>query len=310
MKCFDALKYGETQLLNSGQEKHRAIYNAETLMMHILHCSKTDLVRRKDREINDVEMQIYNKSIKELSAGKPLEYITHTANFFGYDFFVNEAVLIPRIDSEILIENVIDFIKKNKKNVIEKINSNRKIKILDACCGSGCLGLSLVKNIADKNLLFSNKIDDYDKKIELTLMDNSSMAMQIAKINTQKLEIDKYAVMHFLISDILLNGLGNDKYDIILCNPPYIETETIKTLDDGVKKFEPHSALDGGADGLKFYRFMASILKKSLVFDGVAFFEIGFNQGITANTIFTNLGYKTLLTKDYHNNDRCIIVSL
>ena len=95
MKCFDALKYGETQLLNSGQEKHRAIYNAETLMMHILHCSKTDLVRRKDREINDVEMQIYNKSIKELSAGKPLEYITHTANFFGYDFFVNEAVLIP-----------------------------------------------------------------------------------------------------------------------------------------------------------------------------------------------------------------------
>lgn len=227
-----------------------------------------------------------------------------TLFFFGYNFFVNESTLIPRIDSEIIIEDAISFFL-NDKQINEKLKNKKTIKILDACCGSGCFGLSFVKNIAKKQTITNQQ----NVAIELTMLDISSAAIQVAKINAQKLLPNTQSInVKYIINNVIINGFGYEKYDIILYNPPYIEKSTIAHLDESVKNFEPHLALDGGEDGLKFYKTVAPVLIKNFFQNSIAFCEIGFNQGERTKKIFSENGFTVEIKKDYGHRDRYLIL--
>ena len=300
MKLNELFQTGTKILIENGFDQQTAVKDAKNLLTYVMRFNDAMFLKHKNSDVNITQQNNYINILKEHANGKPPEYITHNVDFFAYNFFVNESTLIPRVDSEIVVECAVKYIQNNKNFFKEKQKNNIKIKILDACCGSGCLGLSFVKTILDKNIV--------NNDIELTFIDISSMAMQVAKINSQKLNLDKQISIKYLISDILINNLGNEIYDIILCNPPYIESDTIEKLDKSVKEFEPHLALDGGIDGLKFYKSISAILHKNMSASSVAFFEIGYNQATKATEIFASKNFIVDVKKDYGNNDRCLII--
>ena len=268
----------QTELNLSPSEAKRDV---EDIAMYATKWSRAELLTRRDEEVGITHKAIFDKALADRIGGKPLQYITNSACFFGYDFFVNESCLIPRVDSEVLVENAL------------KDCTQDNIKVLDLCCGSGCLGLSFAKQMAERGA-----------QCNLTMLDISSNAIQIARLNTQKLGIKA----KFMVADILQGLALDEQFDVIFCNPPYIETAEIANLDKQVKDFEPHLALDGGTDGLKFYRAVAENLKSIMEKGGKSYFEIGYNQGQTASEIFTAKGFNVDIKKDYGKNDRCLIV--
>ena len=276
---YDELLQSGIQQLGFNKKK-----DVEDLLCYSAKITLAELLANKNKEVGDVAVNIYNKALEEYAKGKPLAYITHNVCFYGYDFFVNEGCLIPRVDSEVLIENAL-------RNI--NINQSSSLNILDACCGSGCLGITLTNELVKKNI-----------KSTLTLIDKSTSAMQIAKLNCEKHNIRA----KYIIADVLSYGFGEEKYDIIICNPPYIETNEIDNLDKQVKDYEPRMALDGGNDGLKFYRFLSKKVKQSLTHSGFAIFEIGYNQGKTATDIFLHQHLSVDVIKDYGKNDRVLLV--
>ncbi len=219
----------------------------------------------------------------------PLQYITHKQYFYNEKYYVDENVLIPRSDSEILVEKAIEYInKENLKNIV------------DLCTGSGALGISIAKN------------SDINK---MTLIDISSQALKIAKKNIRLNNMDDK--VSILQSNLLENKIveikkqeeyEDKKVDMIVSNPPYIKTDVLSSLDEEVKK-EPKLALDGGKDGLDFYNKIIEESKKVLKPNGILIFEIGYDQlNDLKNIIGKNNEYKLLESvKDYGGNDRVVI---
>ncbi len=210
------------------------------------------------------------KRLKEASEGKPLQYAIGTAPFFEYFYYVDKKTLIPRQETELLCEKVI---KANPK------------KVLDLCCGSGCIGLTVSKKATAKVLL----------------ADVSKDALKVAKANAKKVNAKR---VRFVRSDMFKKVKG--KFDAIVCNPPYIPTAVIDTLDDGVKNYEPRAALDGGKDGLDFYRILAKEAAARLTDGGVLYMEIGFDEGKTVPALFSEQ-YDVKVFKDYSDHDRMVI---
>lgn len=223
----------------------------------------------------EISKKCYLKAKKilfhHLKTKKPLQKIFKKAYFFGLEFFVDENVLTPRWDSEILVENALKF----------DFNS-----CLDLCCGSGCLGLSIKQN---------------RPSVKLVLADISSKALKIAKKNAKNLKI--YA--NFVKTDMFKNI--NSTFDLIVCNPPYIETGVIKSLSEEVKNFDPKISLDGGENGTKFYSILINELDKFLSPKGKCLIEIGYNQGFLLEN-FKEKFKNVKLVKDYNNLDRLIII--
>ena len=282
MTFYDLLSISEKKLqavLNlSPSEAKRDV---EDIAIYATKLSRAELLIRRDEEVGITHKAIFDKALADRIAGKPLQYITNSACFFGYDFFVNESCLIPRVDSEVLVENALQNC------------THDDVKVLDLCCGSGCLGLSFAKQLVE-----------HGAQCDLTMLDISSNAIQIARLNAQKLGLKA----KFMVADILQGLALDEQFDVIFCNPPYIETAEIANLDKQVKNFEPHLALDGGEDGLKFYRAVAGNLQSIMEKGGKSYFEIGYNQGQTASEIFTAKGFDVELKKDYGKNDRCLVV--
>ena len=210
----------------------------------------------------------------------PLQHITHTQEFMKMDFFVNENVLIPRPDTEILVEEVIK---------IAKTIDNPQI--LDLCTGSGAIGISIAKNI---------------QSAEVSAIDISEKALEVAKKNANNLQ----AKVKFKKSN-LFNNIGKTKFDIIVSNPPYIKKEDIKLLSNDVQK-EPQIALDGGYDGLDFYRKIANKAIDYMKFESYLCLEIGFDQKEEVIEILKNTQYYTDIycKKDLCGNDRIIIAKV
>ena len=194
------------------------------LMQYILDKPRQYLLVYDNQTLTLRQEVDYFKAIKRLSNGIPLQHITHMQEFMKMNFYVNENVLIPRPDTEVLVEEVIEIAKK--------INAK---KILDLCTGSGAIAVSLAK---------------YIEGSQITAVDISLKALSVAKLNAKNNEVENQIT--FIESD-LFKKLAKEKYDIIVSNPPYIKREIIKTLDKEVQK-EPKIALDGGYDGLDFYR--------------------------------------------------------
>ena len=281
------------------------------LIEYVFKISKEKLILKYKDEINDKKVEEFRKLLKKLENGIPIQYIINNQEFMGLNFYVDENVLIPQPDTEILVEEVIKYCNelrnnesedketnKDYKENIEKEpiinkedkNINKKtIKILDLCTGSGIIGILIYK---------------YLENVEIYASDISQKALNIAEKNTNL----NNAKINFINSDMFENIHIKD-FDIIVSNPPYIESKVIESLSKEVQN-EPKLALDGGEDGLKFYRCILENAKDYLRKNGAIFLEIGYDQKEKIEEILKSYKiYKeTKCIKDFGGNNRVIII--
>lgn len=274
MKIKELRKYGNINLINEDAYKI-----SKLLLMSILNVNETYLIINDENDVPIEKEQEFIKAVEKINIGYPVQYITNSQQFYGLDFYVDENVLIPQPDTEVLVEKVIEIANRN-----EDIKS-----ILDICTGSGAIGISLAKFI---------------KNMQVDLTDISTDALAIANKNAIANCVSRKC--SFIKSDMFDNL--NKKYDIIVSNPPYIETDVIKQLSKEVQN-EPLIALDGGKDGLYFYKKIANEAYKFLNLNGFLALEIGFNQKDAVIRILEQTGkYKDIYClKDFGENDRVII---
>ena len=245
------------------------------LLEYIIKLSREKIVSNPNIEVSDNNVEFYLNKINDIKNGMPIQYITNKQEFMKLNFYVDKNVLIPQPDTEILVEKAIEICN----------NHGNDIKILDLCTGSGAIGISIAKNIKNAKV--------YATDIKNTVID-------IAKQNAKQNNVDN---IEFIVSDMFENIQEKD-FDIIVSNPPYIETDVIKTLPTEVRN-EPIIALDGGKDGLKFYKIILSEYKKYLKKDGYLLLEIGYNQAKSVGELI-NLNYSII--EDLAGNDRVIII--
>ena len=280
MTIREALTKGMIILKNNNVETPKL--KARLLLQYILKKPRQYLIVYDNKEIDKKEQWEYFVNIEKLTNGVPLQHITHTQEFMKMDFFVNENVLIPRPDTEILVEEVIKIAKKIEKP-----------RILDLCTGSGAIAVSLAK---------------YLPQTEITAIDISNDALKIAKKNAVSNNVENQIT--FISSDMFTN-LNEEKFDIIVSNPPYIKTNVIKELDIQVKN-EPYIALDGGEDGLDFYKKIINESYQYLKCNGYLCLEIGFDQKFDVIELIENAEKfeGTYSKKDLFDNDRIIITRM
>tara|TARA_Y100000591_G_C21718660_1_gene637512 strand:- start:52 stop:900 length:849 start_codon:yes stop_codon:yes gene_type:complete len=220
----------------------------------------------------------FNNLIKQRSKGTPIAYLIGKKDFWKNEFIVNKNVLVPRPDSELIIEEVLKLTK----------NKN-KLKILDIGIGSGCLLLSIL----------NEKKDFYGVGIDI-----SKKCIDLSKINAANIGLNNR--IKFFKTNV--DNFNYGKYDLIISNPPYINHIDLKKLDNGVKNFEPKLSLNGGLDGLSVLRKVINKASKLIKIKGMLILEIGFDQKESVKNILKNKGfYINKVLKDYANNDRCII---
>ena len=273
----------QTAIINGTKVlKHKQISTArldsEILMMKVIGKDRKYIILNNDKNLKSEKINEFEGLIKERSNRKPIAYLTNTKQFWKYEFQVTDDTLIPRPDSEILIEEVLKFSK----------NKNR-ISVLDIGVGSGCLLISILKE---------------RKNFYGTGIDINKNCLNISKINAKMLNVDNR--IKFYKTDVDKFVLG--KYDLIVSNPPYIKKYKIKYLARDVAKFEPTLALDGGLDGLSEIRKV--ILKSSELIkkNGKFILEIGFNQKNKIIKLLKEKGfYINSVSKDLSKNDRCIV---
>ena len=253
---------------------------ARLLLQYILKKPRQYLIVYDNKEIDKKEQWEYFVNIEKLAKGVPLQHITHSQEFMKMDFYVDENVLIPRPDTEILVEEVI--------KIASKMN---KPKILDLCTGSGAIAIAIAKSIPEA---------------EVYAIDISSKALEIAKKNAKNLG----AKVKFTKSN-LFEKLNKTKFDIIVSNPPYIKRDDINYLSQEVKN-EPELALDGGIDGLDFYRKIAKQAIDYLKFESYLCLEIGYDQKDDVIEIINKQeNYsRTYSKKDLGGNDRVIVTQV
>ncbi|MBS5722057.1 MAG: peptide chain release factor N(5)-glutamine methyltransferase [Clostridium sp.] len=278
MTIKQAITKGMIMLKSNNVESPKL--KARLLLQYVLDKPRQYIIVYDNKEIDKQQQWQYFVNIEKLTKGIPLQHITHRQEFMKMDFFVDENVLIPRSDTEILVEEVI--------KIAQKYNSPR---ILDLCTGSGAIAISLKKFVPNA---------------DITAVDISEKALEIAQKNAEKLE----AKINFVKSD-LFDKLDNKKFDIIVSNPPYIRKDEIKKLSEEVQK-EPKIALDGGEDGLDFYRIIAEQAINYLKTGSFLCFEIGYNQkNDVIKIIEDEQNYKnTYCKKDLYGNDRIIITQV
>ena len=284
MNIKEAIRYGIEKLNKNNIDE--ANLKIKMLLSYILGKTKEYFVIHGDESLSLDDELKFKEGINKLNNNIPIQYVIHKQEFMGYEFYVDENVLIPQPDTEILVEEVVkiakEFIKKHKKG--------EEIKILDLCTGSGAIGISLSKILGDNAFV--------------TVSDISEDIIDIVEINSRK----NLANLGMVSSDLFDNIYG--KYDIIVSNPPYIETDVIKTLSKEVQN-EPIIALDGGQDGLDFYRRIVKDAKKFLNENGCLALEIGYNQRESVEKLLKENNYKNIYSqKDLGGNDRIVVANI
>jgi len=262
--------------------KNKSILSAkldsEILMAKALGKKREYIILNNDKIIKEQNLKYFKKLVQERATRKPIAYLLNKKSFWNSEFNVNKNTLIPRPDTEIILEQILKFTKN--KNYLN---------ILDIGVGSGCILLSVLKE---------------RKNFYGTGIDISRNSLDICKMNAKKLLLERR--VKFFKSDVDKFAIG--KYDLVVSNPPYIKTSDLKYLESDVIKFEPKLALDGGLDGLSVIR---KVIKKSselLKKNGKFILEIGFDQKNKVIKLLNNKGfYINSTVKDLANNDRCII---
>lgn len=277
-------------LLNNGMKilKERDYNNPfldlQLILMYLLQKDKVYLYTHKDEIIDDETVKKYYEMVIKRDTGYPLQYMLHSQEFMGLDFYVEEGVLIPRPDTETLVEKIINLVKGSDYK-------NKTINILDIGTGSGAIALSLAY---------------YIKNSRVTAIDISDTAIKVANINKVNLSIDNAEIIKGdLFGDL---NIRDKKFDIIVSNPPYIEKKEINNLQIEVAKYEPKLALDGGESGLIYYEKIADIVKNIINPGGTLSVEIGHNQATEVSNLFrnTNIFDKIEVDTDLYGNNRVV----
>lgn len=280
MTIKEALEKGTIML--KGENLDSPKMKARILLQDALNKPRQYLIVRDFENIPDKIVKKYFLNIEKVKNGTPIEHITHLKEFMKMNFYVNENVLIPRQDTEILVEEVLKIAKR--------INAK---KILDLCTGSGAIAVSIAK---------------YLDGAEVTATDISQEALRVAKRNASNNDVQNKITF---VQSNLFENIKKDKYDMIVSNPPYIKTEVIKKLAKEVQN-EPFIALDGGYDGLDFYRRIIKQGYEYLKFGGYLCLEIGYDQKeeviqlVQAEEKYSN----TYSKKDLYENDRIVITKV
>ncbi len=276
---------GELLELGSKKLKEKSIdsymLDAQLLLGMVLGKDKIYVITNRDKEVSHKDEKEYIALIEKRSRKMPIKYILGETEFMGFDFDVEEGVLIPRGDTEILVEELLSI-----------INEDEELNICDLCSGSGAIGISLAMN--RKNI----KVDE---------IDNYDIPEKVTKSNIVKhgLENRVKFIKSNLLEEVIKVG---KKYDIIVSNPPYIKACEIEGLMDDVKLYEPHVALDGGEDGLIFYRRIIEESMLTLNENGILAFEIGHDQGLDVRILMEEAGFSNVkLVKDLAGLDRVLL---
>jgi len=238
----DAVAYLERNSVGSPR------LNAEVLLMFTLQCDRAYLYAHPERELSPQEETRYQEALAERARGVPSQYITGHQEFWGLDFVVSPAVLIPRPETEHLVETAIELARPLDTP-----------KIIDVGTGSGCIALALAKELP---------------LADITAVDISPDALEIARANAARLQLDR---VHFRQND-LLSGFDHAQFDLVVSNPPYVGEDEADKVQREVRKFEPYRAVFGGADGLETIRRLVPQAREALKPGGWLLMEIGFSQ--------------------------------
>jgi release factor glutamine methyltransferase len=258
-------------------KKHIHKTQAEMLLAILLNVNSLELLLMLDKIVDDIIAKKYQEEVLMVKDNVPIQYVIGNVNFYGNTFIVNKNVLIPRFETEELVENTIGYIKKY---------FDKKVNIIDLGCGSGCIGLSLKK-----------KLDN----VNVTLLDISNDALNVARENASQLNCD----VNFIQSDMWDNVLG--KYDVVISNPPYIRNN--EEIEGLVYDNEPHLALFGGEDGLDLYRKIRKDILNYVNDRYLIAFEIGDLQKEAVVNLFSDLDNVEIITKkDLSNRDRMVFI--
>ena len=276
MKIDNALKKANSILKNNYIKS--SLLDCELLLSKAINQNREYIILNLDKKIKEKDYYIFTKLIEERSKGKPIAYLTGKKNFWKYEFDIEENVLIPRPDTELIIQQVLK-IYKNKNS----------INFLDVGVGSGAILLSILKE----------KIGFLGTGIDI-----SNTCLNVCKKNADKLNVNK----RIKLFKSNIDNFHNGKYDLIISNPPYIKKLDLKKLDRDVRDFEPKLALNGGLDGLSEIRKIILRSTELIKKNGKLILEIAFNQKHEVKKILKNNGfYITEVIKDFAKNDRCII---
>ena len=276
-------KVGTVKLAEEGIEEFSL--DAWYLLEYVTGVSKAMYFAEPERAVSEENADRYIDCIRRRAAHIPLQHITGEQEFMGYPFYVNEHVLIPRQDTETLVEEAIQVMRP-------------KMKILDMCTGSGCIVLSILKMCREKY---------YMTDLQGIGADVSEEALKVARENGRRLGVP----VTWIQSDLFAKIPEEEKYDVIVSNPPYIETAVIDTLQEEVRLHDPYIALDGKEDGLYFYRRIISEAGKYLKPQGKLMFEIGCDQAKTVEELMKNAGYEQItVKKDLAGLDRVVYGTL
>lgn len=281
MEINKLLEFGVERLKD--KEFSNPQLESRLILSKLLNVDISFLYAHGDEEISVYIAQEFKKTIDKRACGYPFQYLIKEKEFMGLDFHIEEGVLIPRPDTEVLVEYILDYIKINY--------NDENIKILDLGSGSGAISLSIA-HYAPNSYVYGVDIGD--------------VPLKVANINKERFKLTNVEFLKGDIFEPFMNG--NYKFHIIVSNPPYIPSLDIEKLQIEVKDYEPKLALDGGEDGLDFYRRIVKQAKDFLVKDGLLIFEIGYNQGSDVRLLLENDGFFNIeILKDLQGLDRVVL---
>lgn len=274
---FEMMKWAEKSLLESGRPD--AAIDAKLLMLYVLGCNETMLLLNRQNKMSDEQIDEYRRCVATRQTGIPLQHITGVQEFMGLEFKVNEHVLIPRQDTETLIEQLLN-----------KLPKEEALRGIDIGTGTGCIGISLAYFLP---------------RLEMLLVDISNKALKVANENIRCHHLQER--IRTLESN-LLDAYQGEAVDFIVSNPPYIAQKDMEELMIEVKNHEPHLALTDYGDGLYFYREISKRAKDYIKENGLIAYEIGYDQGQAVRDILEKEGYREIeLYKDLAGQDRVVI---
>ncbi len=259
--------------------------SAELLLSTVLGMKRIELYTQFDKAVAKSHLDKLHELVERAGKQEPLAYIIGKTEFYSMEFKITPDCLIPRPETELLVERAIDFLRKR----------TGKQLVCDLCTGSGCIAVAIAKN-------FPNA--------DITATDVSDAALKVASENVEfhKLK-ERVKLLCGDLFDPIVPQMDESKFDLIVCNPPYVSTPEYQTLDENVRYFEPKLALVGGNDGLDIYRRIVERAGDFLKADGALMLEIGYSQGKLVSELLqqSNLFRKISVEKDFHNNDRIVI---